>query len=122
MNEKIDLDPPAGCSVHRMAIRDAMDVLSGKWKFRIIRSLRFGKQRFMEFKGNIDDITAKMLSKELQQLELNGLVTRIVPDTKPITVEYKLTEYGYSLQPIINEMSSWGIMHRERVIKEMSAK
>lgn len=63
-----------------------------------------------------------MLSKELQQLEINGLVTRTVLETKPITVEYELTEYGHSLKPIINEMSSWGIQHRERVIKEMGAK
>lgn len=121
MKEKIDLDP-AVCSTHHMAIRDTMDVLSGKWKIRIIGSLSFGKQRFMELKANIDGIAAKMLSRELQQLELNGLVTRTVLDTKPITVEYKLTEYGHSLQPIINEMSSWGIKHRERVIKEISAK
>lgn len=121
MKEKLSLNP-AHCSAHHMAIRDTMDILSGKWKIRIIGSLSFGKQRFMELKANIDGIAAKMLSKELQLLELNGLVTRTVLETKPITVEYKLTEYGHSLKPIIDEMSSWGIKHRARVIKEMSAK
>ena len=119
--EKIDLDQ-AVCSAHHMAIRDTMDVLSGKWKIRIIGSLSFGKQRFMELNGNIDGIAAKMLSKELHQLELNGLVTRTVLDTKPITVEYNLTEYSHSLQPIINVMSAWGIKHRERIVKQRSTK
>ena len=73
MKEKFDLDP-VRCSAHHRAINDTMDVLSGKWKIRIIGSLGFGKQRFMELKGNIDGIAAKMLSKELQQLVLNGLV------------------------------------------------
>ena len=121
MKETLNLDPTV-CSAHHMAIRDTMDILSGKWKIRIIGSLSFGKQRFMELKANIDGIAAKMLSKELQVLEANGLVTRTVLDTKPVTVEYELTEYGHSLKPIINEISSWGIKHRERVIKEMSTK
>jgi DNA-binding HxlR family transcriptional regulator len=121
MKEKLSLDTVV-CLAHHMAIRDTMDILSGKWKIRIIGSLSFGRQRFMELKANIDGIAAKMLSKELQILESNGLVTRTVLETKPITVEYKLTEYGHSLKPIIDEISSWGIQHRKRVIKEMSAK
>jgi DNA-binding HxlR family transcriptional regulator len=99
-----------------------MDVLTGKWKIPIIGSLSFGKKRFMELIVNIEGIAAKMLSKELQELELNGLVTRTVLKTKPITVEYELTAYGYSLKPIINEMASWGMQHREKIIKEISAK
>lgn len=67
--------------------------------------------------ANIDGIAAKMLSKELQELELNGLVKRTVLDTKPVTVEYELTEYGHSLRPIINEMATWGKLHRDRIMK-----
>ena len=121
MKEKFNLDS-AVCSAHHRAISDTMDILSGKWKIRIIGSLSFGKQRFMELKANIDGVAAKMLSKELQQLELNGLVTRTVLATKPITVEYNLTEYGHSLQPIIKEMSAWGLQHRKRVLKGMTTK
>jgi len=121
MEEKLNLNP-AVCSAHHMTIRDTMDILSGKWKIRIIGSLSFGNQRFMKLKSNIDGIAAKLLFKELQQLELNGLVTRTVLATEPITVEYNLTKYGHSLKPIINQMSSWGIQHQERIIKEMSAK
>lgn len=105
----------AACSAHHLAIRDTMDLLSGKWKIQIIGTLHFGKKRFMELKADIDGIAAKMLSKELQELELNGLVMRTVLATKPITVEYELTEYGQTLRPIINEMAIWGKNHRARV-------
>jgi DNA-binding HxlR family transcriptional regulator len=107
------------CTAHHLAIRDTMDILNGKWKIRIIGALSFGARRFMELKGTIDGIAAKMLSKELQDLELNGLVKRTVLNTKPITVEYELTSYGYSIKPIIDVIAAWGLQHREKVIKEL---
>jgi DNA-binding HxlR family transcriptional regulator len=107
------------CRAHHLAIRDTMDILNGKWKIRIIGALSFGARRFMELKGTIDGIAAKMLSKELQDLELNGLVSRTVLNTKPITVEYDLTEYGHSLKPIIEVIAAWGVQHRDKVIKEI---
>ncbi|GLU56987.1 winged helix-turn-helix transcriptional regulator [Dyadobacter frigoris] len=116
MNEN-DKPDSAACSAHHMAIRDTMDILAGKWKIPIIGTLSFGKKRFMVLIASIKGIAAKMLSKELQELELNGLVRRTVLDTKPVTVEYELTEYGHSLRPIINEMASWGKQHRERIMK-----
>lgn len=120
--EESDNFNPAACSAHHMAIRDTMDILAGKWKIRIIGSLSFGKKRFMVLKTNIEGIAAKMLSKELQELELSGLVTRSVLDTKPITVEYELTDYGHSLKPVIEEIASWGMQYREKVKKGMTAK
>jgi DNA-binding HxlR family transcriptional regulator len=110
-----DKPNPIACSAHHLAIRDTMDILSGKWKIQIIGTLHFGKKRFMELIAEIDGIAAKMLSKELQELELNGLVSRTVMETKPITVEYELTEYGETLRPIIAEMAAWGKQHRQRI-------
>lgn len=107
------------CTAHHLAIRDTMDILNGKWKIRIIGALSFGTLRFMELKGKIDGIAAKMLSKELQDLERNGLVSRTALNTKPMTVEYALTEYGYSLKPIIDLIAAWGMAHRDKVITEM---
>lgn len=98
------------------AIQDTMDILGGKWKIAIIGTLGFGPSHFMELQRTIDGIGSKMLSKELQELEMNDLVKRIVQQTKPITVKYELTEYGRSIQPIIEEMAKWGIQHRERII------
>ncbi|RKR80113.1 HxlR family transcriptional regulator [Mucilaginibacter gracilis] len=117
--EKISND----CLQKFKAVNDVKDILSGKWKVMIIASLSvFGEKRYMELQRIIDGIGTKMLSKELQELEINGLIKRTVMDTKPITVKYELTAYGLTLTPIIDEMASWGIQHRERVIKEMSAK
>ena len=118
-SENFDHD---ACTVHHRAIRDTMDMLNGKWKIRIIGALSFGARRFMELKGTIDGIAAKMLSKELQDLELNGLVSRKVLNTKPITVEYDLTEYGHSLKPIIESIAAWGKQHRDKVIRDMKVK
>jgi DNA-binding HxlR family transcriptional regulator len=103
------------CDAHHRAIRDTMDILSGKWKLRIVGSLSLGKKRFMDLIAHIDGIAAKMLSKELQDLEINGLVNRTVVKTKPITVEYELTAYGHSLKPIIDQMVIWGMQHRKRL-------
>lgn len=103
------------CRTHHRAISDTMEVLSGKWKIRIIGELVFGKKRFGELNANIEGIAAKMLSKELQDLETNQLITRSVLDTKPVTVEYTLTEYGRTLTPIINTMAEWGVEHRKKI-------
>lgn len=122
MKAEIENFDASACALHHLAIRDTMDILSGKWKIRIIGALSFGARRFMELKGTIDGIAAKMLSKELQDLELNGLVSRTVLNTKPITVEYDLTEYGHSLKPIIDLIAAWGIQHRNKVIGEIKSK
>lgn len=110
------------CTAHHLAIRDTMDILNGKWKIRIIGALSFGARRFMELKGTIDGIAAKMLSKELQDLELNGLVSRKVLNTKPITVEYELTAYGHTLKPIIEVIAAWGKEHRDKIIRDIRSK
>lgn len=87
----------------------------------IIASLAaFGKKRFMELQRLVEGVGPKMLSKELQELEINGLLSRSVMNTKPITVEYELTDYGRTLKPIIDEMANWGKVHRQKVINEIS--
>lgn len=99
---------------HRMnAIKDTVELLSGKWKFHIVGTLlQSNKMRFMDLLREVDGIGAKMLSKELQDLEMNHLITREVLDTKPVTVEYEITEFGKTLAPIIDEVANWGINYR----------
>lgn len=106
-----------GC-VHRLvAIRDAMDILSGKWKINIVASLSLkGKMRFMDLLGEVDGIAAKMLSKELMNLETNLLIKRTVMSTKPVTVEYELTAHGKTLNKIIKEIGDWGVVHRKKIV------
>ncbi len=107
----------AECRGHMLPVRDALDMLSGKWKIPIIISLSFGAKRFKEIQRQIDGITAKMLSKELKELEINELAKRTVYDTSPVTVEYELTPYGQSLKKVIGELRAWGVQHRKRIMK-----
>ena len=101
-----------------LGMTDAIEVLSGKWKIQLIGTLIFkGKMRFMDLLREIDGIAAKMLSKELQDLEAHHLVTRTVLQTKPITVEYAIKEYGKSLRPLIIEITDWGMNHRKEIMK-----
>jgi DNA-binding HxlR family transcriptional regulator len=102
-----------------LAINDAMDVISGKWKIQLMGLLLFkGKMRFMELLRHLDGIGAKMLSKELQNLEANQIITRTVMHTKPITVEYEVTEYGRSLEEVIFSIVDWGMNHRKRIMSD----
>lgn len=101
-----------------MPIRDALDIISGKWKIPIMLALCIHNRRFKELHRDIPGITAKMLSKELKELELNGLVKRTVHDTSPVSVEYARTEYGHSLKPVITALRDWGQKHRERIFSE----
>jgi DNA-binding HxlR family transcriptional regulator len=106
------------CEKALLPIRDALDVLSGKWKLQIILALTFGNLRFKEMQRQISGITAKMLSKELKELEMNQLVKRTVYDTVPVTVEYALTSYGRTLKKVIVELESWGRKHRDRIMEK----
>ncbi len=105
----------AKCRNRIVAIRDTLDVLSGKWKVPIIAALSFGNRSFSELELVLVGITSKMLSKELKDLEVNELVKRIEFDTKPVTVAYELTPYGKSLQNVIEELAQWGVQHRKKM-------
>lgn len=97
-------------------VKDALDVLSGRWKLPILISLGFGNKRFKEISKDVQGITDKVLSKELKDLEANKLIIRTVYDTFPPTVEYAATEHGMSLYEVIDALYKWGIMHREKII------
>jgi DNA-binding HxlR family transcriptional regulator len=106
------------CTRHVLPVKDALDILSGKWKLQIIISLTFGKKRFKQIQRELPGLTPKMLSKELKELEINGLASRHVYDTAPVSVEYELTAYGRTLKPLIGELHKWGTKHRKRIIAQ----
>lgn len=106
----------AACKQSIDAVRDTLYVLSGKWKLPIIIALLNGRRRFKDLQRELEDITPKVLSKELKELELNEFVTRTVYATSPVTVEYELTKYSQSLNKIIDEMREWGLQHRKRLM------
>ncbi|WP_255607307.1 winged helix-turn-helix transcriptional regulator [Pedobacter polysacchareus] len=100
-----------------MALTDTLNVMNGKWKLPIIASLLHGKTRFKDLQDNIDKITPRMLSKELKELEINGIVERKVYDQTPVLIEYILTESGKSITSVIDSMIDWGMLHRAEAIK-----
>ncbi|TPD70526.1 winged helix-turn-helix transcriptional regulator [Flavobacterium microcysteis] len=103
------------CSKAKLAIRDTLDVVGGKWKLVLLSILRNGKRGFNELSREAG-ISPRILSKELQELEMNGLVSREVCNTKPITVQYALTEYSETLGEVLIAMEKWGNLHRQKVI------
>ncbi|MES2372156.1 MAG: helix-turn-helix domain-containing protein [Bacteroidota bacterium] len=107
---------PETCTRSIAAIRDTLYVLSGKWKLPILIALSSGPSRFKDLQRSLQDITPKILSKELKDLELNEFVTRTVYATSPVSVEYALTKYSQSLNKIIGEMCDWGLQHRKRMM------
>ncbi|MDQ1140373.1 winged helix-turn-helix transcriptional regulator [Pedobacter agri] len=104
------------CNASLNAVKDALYVLNGKWKLPLIISMQDGPKRFNEIQKSLGEITPKILSKELKDLELNEFVIRKVYSTTPVTVTYELTEYSGSLDNVINELRSWGMQHRERLV------
>ncbi len=104
-----------------LPVRDALDVLSGKWKLPILVALSLGNKRFSEIAKEIPKITDRMLSKELRDLELHGLVKRTVYDTIPVVIEYSTTDYGHTLDNVIIELRKWGVEHRRRVIENYNS-
>ncbi|RYY58884.1 MAG: transcriptional regulator [Chitinophagaceae bacterium] len=104
------------CTAGVNAVRDALYVLNGKWKLPLILTLSEGPLRFNEIQRSLGDITPKILSKELQDLELNEFVERKVMPTKPVTVMYELTPYSDSLESVIEELKKWGLAHRQKIM------
>lgn len=93
-------------------VENALSILVGKWKpIILLYLLRDGTQRFSELKRNVTGITQKMLTKQLRELEEEDIVKRVVYPQVPPKVEYSITEYGKSLQPILEAMHEWGMKH-----------
>lgn len=106
----------SACTETILPVRDALNILSGKWKLPIIIALSFGNKRFSQIANEIPGITDRMLSKELRDLEMNKLIKRTVHNSVPVVVEYSMTEYGRSLDRVISELRSWGKQHRALII------
>jgi len=100
------------------AVMDAFEIIGGKWKFPIIYTLCKGKLRFKELEKELKSVSPKALSNALKDLEINGLISRAVFPTVPVTVEYDLTEYGKELKPVLLAIQNWGKKHRKKVISD----
>ncbi|HQW06247.1 MAG TPA: helix-turn-helix domain-containing protein [Flavobacteriales bacterium] len=99
-----------GDRTYHCALDVTMHVIGGKWKTIVLWYLRKGSKRFSELRKLIPDITEKMLSMQLKQLEKDGLVSRKVFAEVPPRVEYTLTAHGRTLLPLLEEIAKWGRM------------
>jgi DNA-binding HxlR family transcriptional regulator len=89
------------------AVEATLDLIDGKWKGVILYHLQDGTQRFGELRRRMPGITQRMLTKQLRALEDDRLV--------PPRVEYRLSEIGESLRPVIDTLKAWGEGHQERL-------
>jgi DNA-binding HxlR family transcriptional regulator len=91
-----------------------LGVIGGKWKPVIIYMIGDNVIRFGELKRLIPEITQKMLTQQLRELEQDGLISRKVYPEVPPRVEYSMTDHGRSIWPILNEMAIWGEAHQNK--------
>ena len=101
------------CEKDMKYLQDTLYVISGKWKMLIIISLHNGNKRYREIARSLPNITFRMLSKELKELEQNKLIMRAVHDDVSLRIEYNITTYCQNLIPLISEMIKWGKAHRK---------
>lgn len=95
-------------------IKTTLDVIGGKWKPLILFYLKGEPRRFSDLRRSVSDVTQKMLTDRLRELERDGIVHREVYPQVPPKVEYSLTPYGKTLLPVLEAMAHWGTKHRRR--------
>lgn len=96
-------------------VETTLMLIGDKWKVLILRDLMMETKRFGELKKSIGNISQKVLTAQLRDMEEKGLLIRTVYAEVPPRVEYTLTETGYSLKPILDAMSEWGEQYKEKV-------
>jgi len=85
----------------------AVELMGKKWTGLILRILMGGPRRFSEFRAQAPDLSDRLLSERLKELEDAGIVSRVVHDTKPVLIEYTLTEKGQALEPVVTAIQKW---------------
>lgn len=96
-------------------IETTLCLISDRWKILILRDLMPGTKRFGELKKSIGQISQKVLTANLRDMEAYGLVTRKIYAEVPPRVEYSLTDLGVSLKPVLDAMWNWGVSYHQRI-------
>jgi len=104
---------------YNISVEATLEVIGGKWKCVILCHLTRGKKRTSDLKRLMPNITQKMLTQQLRELEEDGIVDRIVYNQVPPKVEYRLSEYGATLGSILTALCDWGETH---IIREYGDK
>jgi DNA-binding HxlR family transcriptional regulator len=103
------------CYKTLMAVSDALYAIGGKWKLMIIIAIARGNNRFTEIQKQVKGISARVLSSELKELEMNGFIIKKVDVGYPVTIEYQLLPYSHTLEEVVGAMTRWGMQHREKI-------
>jgi DNA-binding HxlR family transcriptional regulator len=99
-------------------VETSLNILGGKWKGVILYRLLPGKRRFNELRREIKGITHRVLTLQLRELEADNIIKRTVYAEVPPKVEYELTEFGKTVEPIIRALYEWGILVQQNQIKQ----
>lgn len=92
-----------------------LNILSGKWKLKILWQISKGPVRFNELQRCIGKITTKILTQQLRELENQKIIQRKVYPDNPPKVEYSFTELGESIRPVLSSLCAWGINYQTAV-------
>ncbi|EDM37806.1 hypothetical protein PBAL39_15314 [Pedobacter sp. BAL39] len=109
------------CTKVLNAVSDALYAIGGKWKLMIIIAMARGNNRFTDLQKQVTGISARVLSSELKELEMNGFIVRTVTAGYPVTIEYQLHPYSHTLEKVVGAMTEWGMQHREKIRSERSS-
>ena len=101
--------------------RQLLDRISDKWVALVLAALSDGPQRYSQLARTIAGVSQKMLTQTLRTLERDGLLTRTVTATVPVTVTYELTDLGRSLQSVITGLKAWAETHMDEVLDARSS-
>jgi len=99
---------------YQCPVEVSMDLIAGKWKILIMWHLKNKTRRFGELQKKIPNVTQKMLTQQLRELERDGLIHREVYPVVPPKVEYSLTPFGQTFKDILDMMLVWGYEYAER--------
>ena len=108
------MDDDRGAAEAQCPVRATVRLLGGKYKSVIVWGLKDGRKRFSEIQALVPEATSKMVTKQLRELEADGIVHREVYPVVPPKTEYWLTDFGTTAIPLIMAMSEWGISYLER--------
>ena len=95
-------------------VKAAIDVIRGRWKPSILCELHAGVKRFSELQAALPSVSAQILTVQLRQLEADGVIVREIHPEIPPRVEYTLSEHGWQLSAVMDELDRWGRAYLER--------
>lgn len=100
-----------GCPVEA-----CLEIIGGKWKGVVLFHLLDGTKRFNELRRLLPAVTQRMLTRQLRELEDDGIISRTIYAEVPPRVEYRMTELGWSLEPVLRDLQRWGAQHVDTII------